>query len=1215
MNNVQQMFGGPGTIFQGSPITPAQTFNVAQAMGISGSSGMLINGLMQTILPNIFGSNAGQFGQFLPQTNLYDQFRQRAAYDMQQQVIARGAALDQKTYEQMFRGFANLAGTPFGMRERMASQTMAGDLASIMPMLSQIAPDLVDRMHGSRGSAAVMAQRMALGSRYMADPVSGASGMSANTVKAITDQVFNNLFGEGRDISEMRGISAGQAGAMFDEMARRGIVGSAPRSLRQIAQDQMNRRVGGPQGPEALDRTVKELIDAPDFNDRVQQFEANRITDKIKAMSGAVAAMKDIFGENGRSDAPMAELFNALQAMTQNNLSSMNPADVERMVRNASNMAKMTGMSLDTMMANIGMAGQASDKYGVNRVFATNIATGSAAFAQAYASNMGGTQGFNLMDKEKALALSRETQAAGINSPAANAYAALIRMSDSGMIDPVKHKQVADYVEQVKAGTARHMTPQQISSMLSANGLSTGDFNMLRGQTSTNQAIMFNTPGIGKMTTLGQVDEARDMIHAGFSNFISNRFKLPNADLASINQIINDSLIGMDSDQAGQYSVGNVDFLVKKIKEKHPNLPEAELRQALSLGAGAFNELAEGKGNDILALVNTNNRRQAERNMDIVNSDSIKQRAFAKLNRGTPMQRFGDMLQGAKENITFKEAMLKVLGANSDLDIEMAKGAGLEDIFNDSNLLKDRPAIKDAEKIERYLTGKDPNGKADVEAIAKIYGIDIAQLEALKDKDGKLASGDVLHKLELARNGRMATLANQSVAGFNMLGIGKAKTDFDMGTVAALRAASLHGTASQTGSQALSMSESLQADVGMLSMMSKEKSDYLVGALSDIGRFSQSMDAGTTAAGVAAAGATAGTAAIRNQMANLTGERSKIQGDLDSLAKSAGVDLKDLRKNLEATPEDRQDLDRLGITKELADAKQEWEAAKDSGDENKKKAAIEKYSRARAKVVEHAQKRGYAPESVLGNFNSKLTAGQQTAARSLLQKQGLLDRRTLDLFNQATKLADGSGGKFTANDVMGGESGKASEMLKDITGNLASELEDATRSGMPVKSEDEIKKDQEKADKIKAMLGDPETNLNKILKQLDPSRGITDKDMAKLKGAGAGVRANMAKTAFALDELSKQGLDKTKIQDLIAGKGMDTASDEVKNLIKQIDPNISEHMKTGHFDIDKIIKSQERKAESSTEAKPQTVRLADGSQFTGTFELTTGDAVLTVTSR
>lgn len=1201
------MFGGPGTVFSGSPITPAQTFNVAQALGMSGGSAMLVNGLMQTILPNIFGSNMGQFGQFMPQMNLYDQFRQRAAFDMQQQAISRGTAIDQRTYEQMFRGFANLAGTPFGMREQMAARTMAGDMAMFMPMLTQMAPDFADRMHGSRGSAAVMAQRIASGSRYVSDPVTGTVGMRGDTVKAISEQVFNNLFAEGRDLGEMKGVTAGQAGAMFDEMARRGILGSAPRSIRQIAQDQINRRVG-PVAPGDLEKTMKDLVDAPDFNDRVQQFEANRITDKIKAMSGAVAAMKDIFGENGRSDAPMSELFNALQAVTQNNLSSMNPADVERMVRNASNMAKMTGMGLDSMMANIGMAGQAGDRYGLNRAFATGIATNSAAFAQAYATNFGGATGFNLMDKEKAMAFSREAQAAGLNSPFANSYAALVRMSEAGIIDPNKHKEVFNYIEQVKAGTAKHMRPEEIGAMLNRNGIRAADFFTMTSQRNANQAVIFRTPGLSTMAEAGQVAEAKDMISASFMPNMSTEFGLNNAQAATMRELITEGLMNMTGDEAGQFSNGNYDFLVKKIKDKFPNINENQIRLAVSKGAGAFGESTKGKSNEVLALVNTSNRAQAARNRALAEADSAQQSAFAKFNRGTPMQRFADVLLGANERTTMQDALFQMLGGVGAADIEMAEAAGIKGHLETAKALNTRSSVRDTQLIAEFLNG-DNNREADVRQIADAYGISMDQIKAMRGKDGKIVTEDINNRLEVAKRHRMTSLGAQASAGLRMMGLSQAKTDFDRGTINSMTSAAISGTAKQAGSLAMSMAEALQSDVGMLSMMGKETADYLTRGLTDVGRMSEGMDAGTTAAGVAAAGGVAGVDAIRREALNLGRSREDVEKSLTGLARSGNIEYKDLLKHVGASADDIADLDRLGLTKELQDARAELAAA--GNDPKAKEAAIKKLGAVKAKIARHAQARGYAVESVMGDFKSSLTADQQAKARTLLTQQKALDKQSLDMFGRATRIAEASGGAFTVADVMGGSSEAASEMIKDVARNLGMELGEATRYGLQVMTPEEMKKEEEKITRLKEITADPANQLNKLLKQLDPSKTLSDTDVKRISEAGPGVKAAVAKTTASLDTLTKLGFNQAQIQEMFEGKNIDGQTDETKRLVKGLDTNIMNFRKTGFLDMDKFIKDRDKKAESSTEARPQVVRFADGTQFTGTMELTTGGIVLT----
>ncbi len=107
------------------------------------------------------------------------------------------------------------------------------------------------------------------------------------------------------------------------------------------------------------------------------------------------------------------------------------------------------------------------------------------------------------------------------------------------------------------------------------------------------------------------------------------------------------------------------------------------------------------------------------------------------------------------------------------------------------------------------------------------------------------------------------------------------------------------------------------------------------------------------------------------------------------------------------------------------------------------------------------------------------------------------------------------------------------------------------------------------------------------------------------------MKAAVAKTTASLDTLTKLGFNQAQIQEMFEGKNLDNQTDETKRLVKGLDTNIMNFRKTGFLDMDKFIKSQDKKAESSTEAKPQVVRFADGTQFSGTMELTTGAMVLT----
>jgi hypothetical protein len=56
-----------------------------------------------------------------------------------------------------------------------------------------------------------------------------------------------------------------------------------------------------------------------------RSVDASRITDSLKRYSKAVAAIRDVFGDNGRPDAPMNELLSALDGLTANTSSMLAP--------------------------------------------------------------------------------------------------------------------------------------------------------------------------------------------------------------------------------------------------------------------------------------------------------------------------------------------------------------------------------------------------------------------------------------------------------------------------------------------------------------------------------------------------------------------------------------------------------------------------------------------------------------------------------------------------------------------------------------------------------------------------------------------------------------------------------------------------------------------------------------------------------------------------
>ncbi len=146
-------------------------------------------------------------------------------------------------------------------------------------------------------------------------------------------------------------------------------------------------------------------------------------------MSGAVAAMRDIFGDMGRPNAPMVELLNGLQALTQGGLTTMSPEKVEQSVRNTYAIAKATGLGLQGIMGFQGTAAQILAQSGASRSLAVPVADSSAAFGAAFGLSAQPT-GFDNLGKDAAAQLDIRLRAQAAASMQAVRLGAAMQFAD-----------------------------------------------------------------------------------------------------------------------------------------------------------------------------------------------------------------------------------------------------------------------------------------------------------------------------------------------------------------------------------------------------------------------------------------------------------------------------------------------------------------------------------------------------------------------------------------------------------------------------------------------------------------------------------------------------------------------------------------------------------------------------------------------------------------
>ncbi len=488
----------PGSMYGGQPVIRNQLFDLSGFPGLQGAPGMMLGMMLQPMLNNYMGNYGFMPGQFQPTQNIYDSYRSINWFQQNQAAASQAASVDQLQYQRTLRGIAFATGSRFGINQDMAAQSMAQDISKFTPFLVQMAPELLDQLGGVRGSNAVMSHYMHLGGRYARDPITGLTGMSGASAGALSNRVYENLYGPGADIGQMKGMGAGEVGRLYDELNRRGFMGAA--ADRFSAAKAARPDLAGKSRSE-----IDQLIGSDGgLADTIRSGEADRISQRLKNLSGVVTAMRDIFGDMGKPNAPIPEILNGLQALTQGGLASMDPSRLEMMVRQTYNLSKSTGIGMDNMMRLMGGAAGRADQLGLDRSFALTATQGAVAFGQAYSEvGRGDLAYWGKPDKDKLTVLDQNLRmqaAASITSQTMNAALYIgANMKVGG--------EAADYIDAIKngrttfgAGRSVAMNQAQFVEMMGRSGVDRQmALNILASPTATQEyGAMYDTTGLSR---------------------------------------------------------------------------------------------------------------------------------------------------------------------------------------------------------------------------------------------------------------------------------------------------------------------------------------------------------------------------------------------------------------------------------------------------------------------------------------------------------------------------------------------------------------------------------------------------------------------------------------------------------------------------------------------------------------------------------------------
>lgn len=1167
-----------GTMFQGRPVTMSPDMNLASMMGVPGPEGMMLNMVLQPMLGKFLGDKF-MSSQFMPMGNLYNQYRDKAAFGAQQEAMRRGSEVDRGTYVDMFAGMAQMAGTPFGVRERRAANTLAGDLTRIMPMIAPMAPELFDRLHGSRGSALIMAQQMNLGGRYAVDPVTGRTGMTGESVADMTKRTYDRLYGPDADVNQMKGLGAGRAGQLYDEMSRRGLAGSG------LSRDDAMTRVAA-----AQKTTVEELrkLDSPALDIKLRQFEADRIADKLKSMAGAVSAMQDIFGEMGQPDAPMSMLMNGLQMLTQNGLQSMSPQEIERMVRTTSNVARAGGMDMTAMMQLVATAAQRGDQLGLDRRFAATGAQGAAAFGTAYGNMAGGMRRWGMADKDKATALAVQLETNAAASPIAQQLATVMRLQDE--FGGFKAGSEAEALQKaIAAGDTEYSFDGKRKSVYLPSGYGDGSFidvmqkggmrgdvvEKVRYQSARNQQTIAEKNLTAQARALqGKADIEPRL----FQVFSSTAQGAMTEDMRKDPALV-DAFTKAAADVARQQldlapeDTLNADVINKQMLDSFKAqgvavTPEmaARIKESSRLMIGNWEERVRqdpglrGYGSGVNALLMNNRKIMDEKRLLTLESDQEgrMQSAFAQLGRAGPAQRLADALLKAGPATNFNDVVAGVFGFQDKDEVARVFGTQLEELKKESEAFRNvdpaqiRKEFGQLEEMKKRAADMPfgdavaASATAQQRELAAKYGVRPDQVMGMTDRNLGIAAREATMERSkrilsvvaplMEKHGFAATKVttgdvNRATTGLRA-GRGGSLDDLELLTERLLMDDKSMGVLGEGG---LDRIESVRARSRRLRELAAASGVSVADLLS--GKFTpKAVDVAPEDA------AQVGT--LKGRLRELSARGKGDDEQARALAKAAGlgdVGLDGLLAQVDGTADERAKArglnDEFQAKSKLAEAA-ETELRKanetpgaDTAELKKKASALRRESdQARGKLLSHSDETGVGVGRLLmsdadlaGAKKSKLTEAQQKEVRALWTR-GRDDAKTQgDMFEQLQKLADS---KYGGN--MLGLLGDP-ELAKAFVGN--------ERRALEVMSTDLGMSFSKGVDRSAGFTDDYKTRMKDVQRQLSlDSKGAVD-ELLQLTGSrdaiGETTLNKDGKAVKGSDYLTDKLKDSGKLQDVL----------------------------------------------------------------------------------
>jgi hypothetical protein len=396
----------------GNPYAPPVYSPFQNPAHVDDAFGYMANMYGPALVQGMFGQDAFLAHQ-MPGQALADQYTAARYQRTGVESVAAANSAGNKVVAENLLGFQRLinGGQPISQLDREHANTGAQVLNN--PLFKAFGASMIGAenlegiMFGSRGDPTALASATNRIGYFRPDAATGEKRMSADSLQQFSQNVYENLYGQDANLNEMRGFGAVASGEMMDTLFQQGRLPqslgalSAADRVKAVSQTKrddktmtklaeqfghselmerdldyanateeerkimLDDKLGGYK--DRLTKTFNE-IDKYKTNDpraksaeEIEQLEgfglganaidAQRTSRAIKEYNGAIAAMREIFGDNGQSNAPVQQLIAGLQALTNGAQTSFSGGKVESLVRELRLAARDTNTDLDSLGA------------------------------------------------------------------------------------------------------------------------------------------------------------------------------------------------------------------------------------------------------------------------------------------------------------------------------------------------------------------------------------------------------------------------------------------------------------------------------------------------------------------------------------------------------------------------------------------------------------------------------------------------------------------------------------------------------------------------------------------------------------------------------------------------------------------------------------------------------------------------------------------------